>query len=151
MREKKLKVMIIAKQPSQIQIMVDQKRVENLEYFSHVGSMITNYARCTREIKSKIAMAKTAFSKKIIFTNKFDLNVRRELVKCYIRSIAFYGFKTWTLRKIYQKYLGSLAMWCWTGMEELSWTERVGNEAVLHRVKEDRNTSQTIKIRRKAD
>ena len=42
------KVMIIAKQPSQIQITIDEKRVENLEYFRYVGSMITNYARCVR-------------------------------------------------------------------------------------------------------
>ena len=96
--------MTIVKQPSQVQIMIDQRRLENLEYFSYVGSMITNYARCTREIKSKIAMAKTAFSKKnTVFTNKLDLNVRKERVKCYIRSIALYGVKTWTLQKIHQK------------------------------------------------
>jgi len=35
--------------------------------------MITNYARCTREIKSRIAMAKAAFYKnKAIFTSKLD-------------------------------------------------------------------------------
>jgi hypothetical protein len=48
-------------------------------------------------------MAKTAFSKKkTVFTNKLDLNVRKELVNCYIRSIALYGGKNWTLRKMYQ-------------------------------------------------
>jgi hypothetical protein len=46
-------------------------------------------------------MAKRAFSKKkTVFTNKLDLNVRKELVKCYVRSIALYGVKTWTLWKI---------------------------------------------------
>jgi hypothetical protein len=35
--------------------------------------MITNNARCTREIKSRIAMAKPAFNrKKILFTSKLD-------------------------------------------------------------------------------
>jgi len=29
-----------------------EKQVENLEYFNYLGSMITNVARCTREIKS---------------------------------------------------------------------------------------------------
>jgi hypothetical protein len=32
--------------------------------FNYLGSMITNDARCTREIKSRIAMAKAAFKKK---------------------------------------------------------------------------------------
>jgi hypothetical protein len=35
-------------------------------------------------------------------------------------------------------------------MEKISWTDRVRNEEVLHRVKEERNTEHTIK-RRKAN
>jgi hypothetical protein len=70
--------------------------------------MITNDARCTREIKSRIAMAKAAFNKKKpLFTSKLDLNLRKKLVKCYIWSTALYGAEMWTLRKIDQKYLES--------------------------------------------
>jgi hypothetical protein len=51
--------------------------------------MITNGARCIREIKSRIAMAKAAFNKKKnLFTSTLDLNLRKKLVKCYIWSIA---------------------------------------------------------------
>jgi hypothetical protein len=46
--------------------MTDQKQPENVEYFNYLGSTITNYARCTREIKSRIVMAKATFNKKII-------------------------------------------------------------------------------------
>jgi hypothetical protein len=35
-----------------------KKRPENVEYFNCFGSMVTNDAKCTREIKSRIAMAK---------------------------------------------------------------------------------------------
>jgi hypothetical protein len=67
-----------------------------------------NLNPCTREIKSRIAMAKTAFNKKKnLFTNKLDLNLRKKLVKCYIWSIALCGAETWTLRKVDQKYLES--------------------------------------------
>jgi hypothetical protein len=86
--------------------MIDQKQLKNVEYFSYLGSMITNDARCTREIKSRISMAKAAFNKKKnLFTSKLDLNLRKKLVKCYIWSIALYGAETWTLRKVDQKYL----------------------------------------------
>jgi hypothetical protein len=37
--------MRISRQPCPIQIVVDQKLPENLEYFSNVDSIITNYAR----------------------------------------------------------------------------------------------------------
>ena len=62
-----------------------------MEYFNYLGSLITNDAKSTHEIKSRIAMAKAAFNKKTLFTIKFNLNVRKKLVKCYILSIALYG------------------------------------------------------------
>jgi hypothetical protein len=53
--------------------MIDQKRLENVEYFNYLGSMITNYTRCAHEIKSRIAMVKAAFNeKKALFTSKLD-------------------------------------------------------------------------------
>ena len=39
------------------------------------------------------------------FTSKLDLNSRKKLVKYYVRNIALYGDKTWTLRKVGQKFL----------------------------------------------
>jgi hypothetical protein len=39
-------------------------------------------------------------------------------------------------------------MWCWRRMEKISWTDRVRNEEVLHRVKEERNIVHTIKRRK---
>jgi hypothetical protein len=53
---------------------IDQKQPENMEYLNCFGSMITNYARLIREIKSRIAMAKAAFdNKKALFASKLDL------------------------------------------------------------------------------
>jgi hypothetical protein len=95
-------------------------------------------------------MAKAALNKKTLFTSKLDLNLRKKLVKCYIWSITLYGAETWTLRKVDQKYLESLEMWCWRRMEKVSCTDRVRNEEVLHRVKEERNILHTIQ-RRKAN
>jgi hypothetical protein len=39
-------------------------------------------------------------------------------------------------------------MWRWRRMEKISWTDRVRNEEVLHRVKEERNILHTIQIRK---
>jgi ribosomal protein L23 len=54
--------------------------------------MMTNGARCTREIKSRIATAKAAFKrKKNLYTSQVDLNLRKKTVKCYIWSLALNG------------------------------------------------------------
>jgi len=43
-----------------------------------LGSVIINYVICTREIKSRVAMAEAAFNKKTLFTSKLDLNFKEE-------------------------------------------------------------------------
>jgi hypothetical protein len=64
--------------------------------------------------------------------------------------MALYGAETWTLQAADQKHLGSFEMWCWRRMEKISWTDRVRNEEVLLRVKEQRNILHEIR-RRKAN
>jgi hypothetical protein len=85
-------------------------------------------------------VVKAAFNKKrALFTSTLDLELRKKLLKCFIWSIALYGAETWTLRAVDQKQLESFEMWCWRRIEKISWTDRVRNEEVLLRVKEQRN------------
>jgi len=80
--------------------------------------MTTKDKRYTREIKSKVAMAKTTLSyKKYLFTRKLDLNIRNKL---RISSFgAYFGTvpKLKALRKVEQKHLESFEMWCRRRME----------------------------------
>jgi len=95
--------------------------LDNVDYFKYVSS-ITNDARCTRETKSRIVMAISAFyNKKALFTCKLDFNLRKKLTKCYIWSTAFYDAEIGTLRKV--DHLGSFEMWWWRGMDKVSWTD----------------------------
>ena len=64
--------------------MKGKKQLENEEYFYYLGSMITNYARCTPEIKSRIAAAEAAFNEKALFTCKLNVTERNKLLKWYI-------------------------------------------------------------------
>jgi hypothetical protein len=59
---KKTTFMKISMRPSPVK-MIYQK-LQNVEYFSYLGSIITNDVRCTHEIKSWTAMAKVAFKRK---------------------------------------------------------------------------------------
>jgi hypothetical protein len=53
MQVEKSNLIRIASQSSAIQNIVDQKQPENVEYFSCLGSMITNGARWACEVKSR--------------------------------------------------------------------------------------------------
>ena len=80
------------------------KPSDKVERFTYLDNKITNDVSSTREIKFRIAMGKAAFNKEeTLFTSKFELNLRKKLVKCYIWSIAFYGAEIWTLRNVDKK------------------------------------------------
>ena len=48
--------------------MIVQKQLENVEFFNYLGSMITNDARFTREIKYRIVMAKQHSARRRLFS-----------------------------------------------------------------------------------
>ena len=82
MNAERTKIRRISREPSPLQIMIDNRQLENVKYFNYLGSMIINDARCTREIKSRIAMAKTAFNrKKTLFTQQIGLKSKEETIK----------------------------------------------------------------------
>jgi hypothetical protein len=84
-------------------------------------------------------MVQAALKKKALFTRKFDLKLRKKVVKCYIGSIALHDAEIWTLQKVGQTCLEILEMWWWRRLEEVIWTDRVRNEEELHGVEEERN------------
>jgi hypothetical protein len=95
MNVKKTKVIRTSWQQSlPVRNMIDQKQLENVEYFSYLGRMTINGKRRTHEIQSRIAMAKTAFNKQNLFSGKLDSNLRNKLVKCLTWSTALYTAQT---------------------------------------------------------
>jgi hypothetical protein len=61
-----------------------------VEFLKNFCVPITNGARCTREIKARMAMAKAAFNnKKILFTITLHVNLRKKLVKCFMWNVTF--------------------------------------------------------------
>ena len=76
------KVMRISRKLFTVRIMINQKQLADVEYFIYLGSITTNDARCTRDIKCRIVMAKAANNrKKTLFTSKLEFNLRKKLMK----------------------------------------------------------------------
>jgi hypothetical protein len=77
----KKKVMSMSTYP--VQIMIDQKQLNNVEYLNYLGSLI-NYVGCTFEIKFGLATKKSAFNyKKNVLNSEMDFNLRKKPVNCY--------------------------------------------------------------------
>jgi hypothetical protein len=89
--------MKVSRKSSPLQIMIETTKC-----------IITNDARCTREIKSKIVLGKAAFNrKKTPSTSRLDLIFKEETCEMLL-----YGAEIWTHRKVGRKYLESFEMWC---------------------------------------
>jgi hypothetical protein len=88
---------------------INEKQLENVEYFSNLGSLIKNYTTRTVKLNRGLPWQKQ-HSRTRLFISKLNLNLKKKLVKCYIWSIALYGAETWTLRKVEQEYLESFEM-----------------------------------------
>jgi hypothetical protein len=80
----KTKVTKISRQPAQMKIMIDQKQLENVEYFKYLSNMISDDARCTREIKSRISMAKAAFNQQTLLKFKEETSKVLHLGHCFV-------------------------------------------------------------------
>jgi len=115
---KKTRVTRIPRQPFPVQTMIHQLQVQNVEHFNCLGS-ITNDARCTREIKSRIANAKAALNnKKTLYHQQIGLKFKK-LIKSYIWSRALQGAETWAFWETDKKYLENFEMWWRRGMEKI--------------------------------
>jgi len=84
MSVEKTKVMVISRQPSPLQSMVDQKQPDSVECITNVDMLITCDARCAHAIKYSNAIARAIFNKrKTLITSKLNFKTRKKLEKCY--------------------------------------------------------------------
>jgi len=71
--------------------MLHQQQATNVQYISYFDSIITNDAKCTREIPSRIVMETSNIQQEEgCFQEQIGL-LSKKLVMCYIWSIDFYG------------------------------------------------------------
>jgi hypothetical protein len=148
---KKTKVMKVSRKGGGIvNINIEGQKVEQVTKFKYLGSWITDDGRCELEVRSRIAMAKEAFSKrKELLTKKMSRHVKKKIIKTVIWSTALYAAETWTLRKEEIRRLNALEMWLWRRMEKISWTEKKSNEEVLQMVGEKMTLVNAIVCRKK--
>jgi len=130
---KKTKVMMFTKgQPSKVSIWLRNAELEQVHEFCYLDSLLTEIARCDKEIKKRIAMAKTAFMRKgELLRGNISKDLKKRMVKALVWSVALYGSETWTLRKKDIKRIQAFEMRIWRKMEKISWTAHVSNEEVL--------------------
>jgi len=83
---------------NKLKIYIDGQKVEQVSQFRYLGSLISEDGYCTKEIRSRIDMAKRLFMEKMnLFTDKMNLKLKKRIMKCLVWSVALYAAEAWTL------------------------------------------------------
>ena len=153
---KKTKVMRVCRHGNEregrnsLNIMIDGEKVEQVNQFRYLGSLISDDGSCLAKIKSRIAMAKDAFNnRRELLTKRMNKELKKRIIKTVVWSVALYGAETWTLRQSEKNRLEAFEMWTWRNMENISWNDNVTNEHVLNLVNENRRILDMIFERKK--
>ena len=121
-------------------IQINQETIRKVEEFQYLGSFVTADARCDKEIKMRLGIAKKAFKKmKHLLTNsRISVQTRKRAIKTYVWSTLLYGCEAWTVSREMERRLEAMEMWCWRRMMRVSWTERRSNENILESIGSER-------------
>jgi len=127
-------------------ILIEGRKLDHVEQFVYLGSLVTEDGRCTKEVRRRIALGKTTFSKrKELLRGSLSLGLKKRMVRVLVWSVVLYGSETWTLRQKHIRSLEAFEMWIWRRMMKIPWTQHASNEQILGMVDESRSLLETFR------
>ena len=96
----------------------------------------------------RIKSAKVMFNnkKQLLCSNNFSLEMKRKLINSCIWSVALTDQKRGPQEKKEETAINAFETWCWRRMLKIKWTDRITNDEVLKKVKEERLLLKILKI-----
>jgi len=73
--------------------------------------------------------------------------MKKKVMKSCIWSVAVCGSETWTVGKNEVRIINAFETWCWRRMLKIKWTDRITNDEVFQRAKEEKLLLKTLKNR----
>jgi len=77
--------------------------VEQVSQFRYLCGLISDDGYCTKEIRSRIEIAKKIYMQKKSFTGEVDLELKNRILKCLVWSAALYTAETYMLTQTDRK------------------------------------------------
>ena len=134
---KKTYSMVITKKKKTPQCVLKTKcgDVSQVESFVYLGSTLTSDGRSDTEIKRRIGIAKKAFRGlgQVLKNKQISLNTKKRILKCYVWSTLMYGCESWNIIQAMQERLEAAEIWFFKRMLNISWMDRMTNEAILRK------------------
>ena len=145
---KKTKCMVISKSetPPTCTLKLGDIKIEQVENFNYLCSVVTSNSRCKKEIRRWISLAKEALKKMkpILCDRKLLMPIKNRVIQTFVWPVILYGSESWTLNSETRKNIEAAEMWFCRCMLKISWVVKVTNDEVLNRVQKERQLLQRI-------
>ena len=101
--------------------------------FVFLGSKITAYGDCSREINRRLLLGKKVMTNldSILKSRDITLSTKIHLVKAMVFPVVVYGCESWTIKKAEHRRIDAFELWCWRRLLKVPWTARRSNQSIL--------------------
>ena len=103
---------------------------------------MTSDGRSDTEIRRRIGIVKKAFRGlgQVLKNKQISLSTKKRIFKCYVWSSLMFGCESWNISQAMQERLEAAEIWFFKRMPNISWRDRMTNEAILRKA----NTRRTL-------
>ena len=100
--------------PPPLTIKVNGDRLKQVKEYRYLGSKIYDDMRSIGDVKRRTGMGKTTFWKcKQLFRRDININLKKRMLDCYVKSVMSYGCEAWTYSKTIQNRIDAFQLWCY--------------------------------------
>ena len=147
---KKTKVMTIGQERKEAKIKCEGKTIEQVEHFKYLGTIITETADCSKEIRARLGQGREAIKRlaNIWKSRSVSLKNKISIATTLVWPVVTYGCEAWTLKQADIKRIEAFEMFCYRRILRVSWTDRRTNLSVLGEIGREKSLLRSIKSRK---
>ena len=147
MNTTKTKTMVFGNKQIEEEIHVKDMKIENVEKFEYLGSLLTWDNNCSEEIGRRINKAIGAMSNlnHIWKTTNIKVENKLKLLKTCVFSTLLYASETWTVKEKDKKKLLAFEMKCYRRILGIRWKDMVRNTDVRKKISANETIIDIIK------
>jgi hypothetical protein len=126
---KKTKTMVFGDKTIDQQMEINGEKVENVEEFEYLGSLLTWDNSCSKEIRRRINKTTGAMAsmKHMWNTGKLTVESKIKLLTTCVFSVLLYASETWTLKEGDKQKLLAFEMRCYRRILRIHWSDMIRN------------------------
>ena len=147
---KKTKTVYIGEDENYSPIKIGEEEIDRVKQFKYLGSIKTEDAYCSTDIRARIGMAKQRMTElnNIWRDENININLKLRLLRCLVWTVMVYGSEGWTLRKQDETRLESAEMWMYRRLLRVKWQDKRTNDSILKELNVQRQILNEVKKRK---